>query len=73
MSVPVQPDNRYNRPNNTCPICGRWERSNPQCKGYLGDKEGVVFCTNSQYAGALPGAIPANTATGPGTPSASAG
>jgi hypothetical protein len=54
MSVPVQPDNRFNRPNNTCPICGGWERSNPQCKGYLGDKEGVVFCTNSQYAGALP-------------------
>lgn len=54
MSQPVNPTDRFNISSRRCPICGGWERGNPQCKGYLGEKQGVVYCTNSDYAGSLP-------------------
>jgi predicted transcriptional regulator len=49
----VNSQDRFNSPSGKCPICSGWERGNPQCKGYLGEKPGVVFCTSSDYAGIL--------------------
>jgi archaellum biogenesis ATPase FlaH len=49
----VNSRDRFNNPSRKCPICSGWERGNPQCKGYLGEKPGVVFCTSSDYAGIL--------------------
>jgi archaellum biogenesis ATPase FlaH len=49
----VNTQDRFNNPSRRCPICSGWERGNPQCKGYLGEKPGVVFCTSSDYAGIL--------------------
>jgi hypothetical protein len=49
----VNSQDRFNSPSRRCPICSGWERGNPQCKGYLGEKSGVVFCTSSDYAGIL--------------------
>jgi predicted transcriptional regulator len=49
----VNTQDRFNNPSRKCPICSGWERGNPQCKGYLGERPGVVFCTSSDYAGIL--------------------
>jgi 5S rRNA maturation endonuclease (ribonuclease M5) len=49
MSQPVTRNQRWSRAN-PCPICGG---TPPQCNGYAGEKEGVIFCTDTSLSGGL--------------------